>query len=351
MKKNLIALAALAGLSAMAQAQTNVMLFGTLDVAARYTKNGDENQTSLASSGNQKSRIGLRGTEDLGHGLRAGFWLESGLNVDTGKQADSERYWNRRATVSLMGSFGEVRLGRDTTPSYTGYSAYDVFDNSGVADTSKFVTKLGTNADTLTRADNMVSYFLPSNIGGVQGLYGQVSVAAGEGTAGKKYYGGRLGYAAGPLDVSVSYGQTTVSPLAGTNEDKYKLGSIAAAYDLKLVKLSGYLSQAKYADTKLNIANLGAAMPIGPGTAKLSYTYVDAKGTTAAGVVTDKNDASQVAVGYVYDLSKRTALYGTVAYVNNKNGAAYVVDSAPALASPNTGKNSTGYEIGIRHSF
>lgn len=348
MKKNLIALAALAGLSVVAQAQTNVTLFGTLDVAARYTKNGDQNETSLASSGNQKSRIGLRGTEDLGQGLRAGFWLESGLNVDTGKQADSERYWNRRATVSLMGSFGEVRLGRDTTPTYNGYAAYDVFDNSGVADTSKFVTKLGTNVDTLTRADNMVSYFLPSNLGGA---YGQFSVAAGEGTAGKKYYGGRLGYATGALDVSASYGQTTVTPLAGSSEDKYKLGSIAASYDFNVVKLSGYLSQAKYADTKLNIANLGASVPLGRGSARVSYTYVDAKGTTAAGVNTDKNDASQFAVGYVYDLSKRTALYGTVAYINNKNGAAYVVDSNPALPNPNTGKSSTGYEIGIRHSF
>src|SRR6202008_221722 len=114
-----------------------------------------------------------------------------------------------------------------------------------VGDASKFVSKLGTNADTLEYADNQASYFLPSNL---HGVYGQASVAAGEGTAGKKYYGGRLGYAAGPLDVSVSYGETTVSPLAGTAEDKYKLASIAASYDLQMVKLSGYVSQAKYAD-------------------------------------------------------------------------------------------------------
>ncbi|WP_457355411.1 porin [Roseateles sp. P5_D6] len=346
--KKTAVLSVLAGVSALASAQTNVTLFGVLDVAARYTKNGDENQTSLVSSGAQKSRLGVRGTEELGNGLRASFWLESGLNVDTGSASDSSRFWNRRATVSLLGSFGEVRLGRDNTPTYNGYASYDVFGASGVGDASKFVGKLGTNVDTLEYADNQVSYFLPSNL---HGVYGQVSAAAGEGSAGKKYYGLRLGYAAGPLDVSVSYGETTVSPLARTAEDKYKLGSIAASYDLRVVKLSGYVSQAKYADEKLTIANLGAAVPVGPGYARLSYTHIDASGSTPAGINVDGNDASQVAVGYVYDLSKRTSLYSTVSYINNKQAARFVVDSSPAMANPNNGKNSTGYEVGIRHSF
>ncbi|MBV8503319.1 MAG: porin [Paucibacter sp.] len=348
MKKNAAVLALLAGVSAMAHAQSEVTLFGVIDVAARHTKNGDESQTSLVSSGEQKSRIGLRGTEDLGGGLKAGFWLESGLNADTGTTADSSRFWGRRSTVSLLGNFGEIRLGRDNTPTYNGYASYDVFNASGVGDATKFVTRLGTNADTLERADNQVSYFLPGNLNGV---YGQLSAAPGEGTAGKKYYGGRIGYANGPLDVSASYGQTTVSPLAGSTTDKYKFGSLGASYDFKLVKLSGYVSQAKFADDKLNIANLGVSVPLGRGSARLSYTYVDASGHTPSGINVDKNDASQVAVGYVYDLSKRTSLYTTASYINNKNEASYVVDSNPALPSPNYGKSSTGYEVGIRHSF
>jgi predicted porin len=346
--KKIAALALLTGVSAFAHAQANVTLFGVIDVAARHTKNGDESQTSLASSGSQKSRLGIRGSEDLGSGLTAGFWLEGGLNADTGSSSDSSRFWNRRSTVSLQGSFGEVRLGRDTTPTYNGFAAYDIFGASGVGDASKFVTALGTNVDTIERADNQVSYFLPAHIGG---FYGQVSAAAGEGSAGKKYYGARLGYAAGPLDVSASYGETTVSPLAGTSEDKYKLGSLAASYDLHVAKLSGYVSQAKYADAKLSIANLGASVPVGRGAARLSYTYVDASGRTSTGINTDDNDSAQLAVGYVYDLSKRTSLYSTVARINNKHAANYVVDSNPALLSPNTGRDSTGYEVGIRHSF
>ncbi|MDN3922920.1 porin [Roseateles violae] len=346
--KKIAALALLAGVSALAQAQTQITLFGVVDVAARHTKNGDESQTSLASGGAEKSRLGIRGTEQLSGGLKASFWLEGGLNADTGSSSDSSRFWNRRSTVSLHGGFGEVRLGRDATPTYSGYASYDVFGASGVGDASKFVSKLGTDVDTLERADNLVSYLLPADSAG---FYGQVSAAAGEGAAGKKYYGGRLGFARGALDVSASYGETTVSPLAGSKDDKYKLGSLAASYDLRVAKLSGYVSQAKYADTKLSIANLGASVPVGPGSARLSYTYVDASGRTAAGLNTEDNDSGQLAVGYVYDLSKRTSLYSTVAYIDNRHGASYVVDSKPALLSSNTGKNSTGYEFGIRHSF
>ena len=347
--KKISALALLAGVSALAHAQSNVTVFGVLDVAARYTKNGDENVKSLASNGAQTSRLGFRGVEDLGDGLKAGFWLETGLNPDTGSSSDSTRFWNRRSTVSLSSvSLGELRLGRDTTPTFNGYADYDVFGTNGVADASKFVNKLGTNVDTNLRADNLASYFLPGNIGGV---YGQVSAAAGEGVTGKKYYGGRIGYAAGPLDVSASYAETTVSPLAGSGEDKYKLGSVAAAYDFKVVKVSGYVSQAKYADEKLTIANIGASVPVGPGAVRVSYVNANASGHIPAGASIENNDATQLAVGYVWDLSKRTALYSTVARVNNKYAANYVVDSNPALPSPNTGKDSTGFEVGIRHRF
>lgn len=346
--KKTAALAVLAGVSALAHAQSNVTLFGVVDVAARYTKNGDEKVKSLASNGAQTSRLGIRGVEDLGDGLKAGFWLETGLNPDTGTTSDGSRFWNRRSTASLMGGFGEVRLGRDLTPVFTGYADYDVFGTNGVGAADKFVSKLGTNVDTNVRADNMVSYFLPSGIGGV---YGQVSVAAGEGTAGKKFAAGRIGYAAGALDVSGSYGQTDVSPLAGTGEDKYKIGSLAASYDFKVVKLMGYVTRAKYADEKLTIANIGAQVPVGPGAVRVSYINANASGHTPTGASIEDNDASQVAVGYLYDLSKRTSLYSTVSRINNKNAAAYVVDGNPALPNPNTGKDSTGFEVGIRHRF
>ncbi|WP_280154410.1 porin [Piscinibacter sp. XHJ-5] len=343
--KQFAAVAVLAAVSASASAQSSVTLFGIVDASARYVKNGDLSVKSLASNGANTSRLGVRGTEDLGGGLKAGFWLETGINPDTGTTSDAARFWNRRSTVSLSSaSLGELRLGRDFTPTYTGFSDYDAFGTNGVAAADKFSSTLGTAVDTRTRADNIVSYFAPSGLGG---FYGQVSVAAGEGVVGKKYVGGRAGYAAGPLDVSVSLGQTEVAPNAA-GEDKYKVAEFGASYDFGVAKLLGYYSQQKYADLKLAVANIGALVPLGQGTVRVSYIRANASGVNGAGVDTENNDANQLAIGYVYDLSKRTALYTTYARVNNKGAAAFAVDSNPALPA---GKDSTGFELGIRHRF
>jgi predicted porin len=340
--KKISALALLATCAAAANAQSNVTLFGIVDVGVRHVKNGDNSVSSVSSNGLSTSRLGVRGVEDLGDGLKAGFWLETGLNPDTGTTSDSSRFWNRRATVSLSGRFGELRLGRDFTPTYTGFSAFDAFGTNGVAAADKFVSRFGTTADTLTRADNEVSYFLPEGLGGV---YGQVSAAAGEGVSGKKYGGGRVGYAAGPLDVSLAYGQTEVTPNAA-GDDKFESGTLGASYDLRVVKLTGYVSRMEFSNQKLDVANIGALVPVGQGTVRVSYIKAEFKGP---GI--DNDEADQIALGYVYNLSKRTALYATAARVNNKGNAAFIVDGNPGLPSPNPARDSTGYEVGMTHRF
>jgi predicted porin len=341
----LVALAVLAATGAAAQAQSSLTLFGIADVAVRNVKNGGTSVTSLSSGGINTSRLGVRGNEDLGGGLVAGFWLETGFNVDNGTQSDSSRFWNRRSTVSLTNSLGEVRLGRDFTPTYTGWSDFDVFGDNGVGAGGKFLQKFGTTVDTNTRADNQVSYFTPGNLGG---FYGRLSAAAGEGTSGKKYYGGRAGYAAGPVNVSLAYGQTTVTPLAGTGDDKLKSMTLGASYDLGVANLMGYYTEAKYASLKTDTYHIGAIVPVTAlASLKVSYTKLSASGSLN-GVSSDANDSSQVALGGIYSLSKRTALYASYARVNNKGNAAYVADSNPTAVA---GKASTGYEVGVRHAF
>jgi predicted porin len=342
--KKFATLAVLAAASAGAYAQSSVTLFGIVDEAARYVKNGDLKMKSLASGGINTSRLGVRGVEDLGDGLKAGFWLETGLNADSGTQSDTTRFWNRRATVSLLGNFGEVRLGRDFTPTYLGYSDYDPFGDNGVAASGKFDSSLGTARDTGTRADNQITYLTPGNLGG---FYGRASVAAGEGTAGKRYVGGRAGWAAGPIDVSASYGQTTVVPIA-SGEDKFKVFDLGGSYDFGVVKATAYFTQNKFADQKLQVYSIGAIVPIGVGQVKAAYTHANASGTTPAGVNVDGNDADQIALGYIYNFSKRTAVYTTAAYVKNKGSAAFAVASSPVLVP---GEKSTGVELGLRHAF
>jgi predicted porin len=130
MKKSLIALAVLAA-SGAAMAQSSVTLFGVVDATVRYVDGGTSgNIWSLTNSGYNSSRLGFRGTEDLGGGLSASFWLEAGVNNDNGTGSATSTNntvagsasantgtqgltFNRRSTVSLAGSWGELRLGRD----------------------------------------------------------------------------------------------------------------------------------------------------------------------------------------------------------------------------------------------
>jgi len=168
----------------------------------------------------------------------------------------------------------------------------------------------------------------------------------GEGTAGKKYYGARAGWAAGPIDVSAAYGQTEVAPVAG--DDKFKTFDLGASYDFGVVKAMGYYTQSKFAAQKIASYSLGVIVPFGVSQIKAAYTHANASGTDAAGVNVDANDANQFAVGYIYNLSKRTAVYGTAAYVKNKGAATFAVASTPTMVA---GEKSTGLEVGLRHSF
>ena len=340
--KRIATLAGLAALCAGAAAQSSVTLYGVVDLGLRYVKNGDASVKSLASNGNNTSRFGVRGVEDLGDGLMAGFQLESGLSPDTGTPQDPTRFWNRRSTVSLFGRFGELRLGRDYSVTYLGYEDYDVWSDIGLSSVSKFDSSLGTARDTAVRADNQIVYFTP----GLGGFYGRFAVAPGEGVVGKKYIAGRAGYAAGPLDVSLSYGETSVAPVGG--DDKFKTLDLGASYDFGPAKVSGYITQSRAAGLKVANYYVGAQVPLGPGFARVSYVTSNLSGTTSTGVNTDPNDARQFAVGYLYNLSKRTALYSNLVRVTNQGASAIAVDKNPTLAA---GKDSTGLDFGLRHSF
>jgi predicted porin len=340
--KKLATLTVMLAAAASASAQSSVTLFGVVDAAGRYTKNGNESVWSLASGGETASRWGIRGIEDLGDGLKASFWLEASLKTDSGTVGDtSSRFFDRRSTVALSSGLGEIRLGRDTVPTYTAELDYDAFADNGVAAISHFFDKLGTNVDTQKRADNMAAYFLPGTLGG---LYGNASAAAGEGTPGKKFYGGRLGFRAGAFDASLAYSETQVSPLLGFgNDDKYKVFAVGGKWNFGFASLFGEYFEDKYSSRKVDIYNVGVTIPLGAALFRAGYAHVDGKGPGF-----DPNDAKQFALGVVYSLSKRTALYATAAVINNDGGATYVVDPNPVIP---VGAKSRGYEAGVRHSF
>ncbi|MCZ8222171.1 MAG: porin [Acidovorax sp.] len=348
MKKSLIALAVLAA-SGAAMAQSSVTLFGVVDATYAYGSGSVSNKSQLTNSGYNSSRLGFRGVEDLGGGLSASFWLEAGVNNDNGtggvtntnNQAATSTggglTFNRRSTVSLNGGFGEVRLGRDYTPQFWNLTVFDPFGTNGVGTTQTLNSSLG--GPTTVRASNAIGYFLPGNLGG---FYGQAQYYMGEnnsGTPNKKDGNGlalRAGYANGPINVALAFSETK---FVTGNIQAWNLGG---QYDLGVAKI-----MAHYNNDEIKGGNegtgflIGGLIPVGAGEVRLAYsTYkIDTVGADPR--------SNKIALGYVHNLSKRTALYTTFARVSNKNGAASALNGSVTAAN----RNSTGYDFGIRHSF
>ena len=370
MKKSLVALAALAFVG-VASAQSSVTLFGVVDAAYEHVSGSalGGNVNGLVQGANSSSRIGFRGTEDLGGGLNAGFWLESALNNDSGSMGTTNTNnqanggtggggltFGRRSTVSLAGNFGEIRLGRDYTPSFWNDTYFDPFGTVGVGAATNSTIALGgaNGVATLVRSSNSIGYFLPGNLGG---FYGQVMYAMGENsstaTAGGfdtskngNVWGLRAGYANGPLNVAAAYSETKIAAL-----DDYKKTNIGASYDLGVVALMGEYNEEKLGNVgalgakKNSTWLLGLNAPVGPGNIVASYNRTKFDN--------DSVKADQYALGYVYNLSKRTALYGTYAHVKNKGTLGNVTAGALAANAGASGiiGNSNGIDIGLRHTF
>ena len=198
------------------------------------------------------------------------------------------------------------------------------------------MSQLGSGAGTFVRANNTVGYFLPA----MGGLYGQFQMAAGEGATGNKYMGGRLGYAAGPLNVAGAWGKTDKT---GTMIDDYTDMNFGLSYNMGFMTLMTQYSKREYNKDDQNTILLGGNIPMGAGTFKVSY--VKTSGSAS------KWEANQISLGYVYDLSKRTSLYGHYARVKNETGASFKASGSGPATGALTGFTSTGYEFGMRHNF
>lgn len=354
----LVPAALLATMSGTAAAQGSVTLSGVVDAAMRSVRNeGAGSVQSLASGGNATSRLVVRGTEDLGGGLWAGFHLEHGIALDSGSATSSTQFWDRRATLSLGDRrFGEVRAGRDYVPTYTAWVKQDPFSHVGVAGSTNLYTAtpsgpirsaFGSSPNTLVRTNNSVQLLLPDQLGGVEG---GLMVAAGEGgtqaQGANKLIGGRLGYIHGPVSLSVAHARSENSGTASSGDFTDTL--IGGAYDFGVVRVALTQRRFKQANARQTLRMLGAWVPLGRGELKLQWLASNMAGRVGA-VDIGANDARQFGLGYVYPLSKRTALYGQVARVDNDGASTYAVPGGPAgLAG---GRSSTGTELGIRHTF
>lgn len=348
--------------AAGAWAQSNVTIGGVIDAAARQVRNeGRPSVSSLASGGNSTSRLIFRGTEDLGDGMSASFHLEAGLLLDTGTSAVGTQFFDRRSTVSLATpALGELRAGRDYVPTYTLWTRHDPFSYVGVAGSTNLLSNsqqgavraafgASPNPNTLVRASNSLQWLLPTAPGGIQGLEGGLMLSAREGGASAdgqhKLLGARLGYTAKAFSVGGAL-STTESNL--TTLGRFKDMTVGATGDLGFARVSAAWRQLSYGPARQTNVLLGLWWPVAGGEVKASWQRADLSGKVGSTAI-QANDATQWGLGYVYTLSRRSALYASYARVSNAGAATFTV---PGGASGITaGGTSTGYEVGMRHTF
>lgn len=355
------ALTALSSIAGLAQAQSTVEVFGLLDIGYLYTSaDGNGSVSSISTDGNTSSRIGFRGTEDLGGGLKAGFWLEAAVSPDNGTGGSTSLdnrsaglsgingsqglTFGRRSTVSLMGKWGELRLGRDYVPSFNNLTvSMHPFGTNGVGNAGQLFYQVntgGTTARTNVRASNSIGYILPGDLGGFSGHFmvamGEQASNAGATADDGNHLGLRIGYRTGALNMAFATGTT-----------KYATGdftqtNFAANYQFGAAKLMYLWGKNEVGVTSTTVNMLGTQWKVGSGEVRFAYTKLTADKVA--------NDATQWAIGYVHDLSKRTALYANYSQVSNEGaGTKFTVGGGNSATTP--GGGSTGYEAGVRHSF
>ncbi len=354
MKKTLVAIAALAVVGA-ASAQSSVTLYGRIDASLASNKTSNtpnalgvpvtgattDGGALIRSGGHTGSRWGLRGSEDLGGGMKANFQLEQGFNVDDGAASAAARQFHRQAWVGLSGGFGALTVGRqyDITDNmyamydaagYSGYSAMGYAFNVGCGTVG---LGAGGTGDCVGRQNNAVLYSTPSMGGfGVTAMWapGENKTAA---TSAGRALGVMANYANGPLAAGIGFQSNKDTGAARTTTNTVLGGS----YDLGAAKLYAMFENGKNRTTagKDTGYSIGAVMPLGA--ASVTVAYAAEKQKIAGNKVSDSTGLTLMGK---YDLSKRTYVY-----------AAYLRGETDPVAAGISTVKVQNYGVGLVHNF
>lgn len=340
-------------------AQSSVRVYGVLDAALVYGKGSLGNQLTLGGGQNISSRLGFAGSEDLGGGLRASFALEAGLNNDNGSGATTSLNnqasgaagggglaFNRQSWLGLQSrGLGELRLGRNYTPTFRSYIAYDPFNGGGIGVSQAAMGAIAAYGHPAgLRASNAIEYWsvptMPVRVHFMHAL-GETPSSAGATRSDGAYTGARVSYVAHGLDVGASYARYRLFDSGDLRETvlgaKYKFGTVTlnAMYTRNTTgtagEMDGYL--------------VGGSYRSGPFELRTSFSTSERENAAGASIASVR----KFAISPTYHLSKRTSVYALYAQTRNADGAA---------ATPWPGTTPTGADgraqtlaVGVVHSF
>lgn len=336
MNRTLIVGLALAAISGSAAAQSNVTAYGVVDANVGWGSGSISSNKLVGTDGLAGSRLGFRGTEDLGSGLRANFLIEHGFKSFDGTAASPASFWNRQVYAGLGGAWGDLNLGRQYTPTFMVHATYDAFGPQGVAAQQVLYGSMEIAQPANIRANGAINYQAPNTLGGFQ-----LQVMDSDGTAAPgKYLGVRMGYnAGGALATDIAIAKFTNASIGDL-----KTVTVGARYKLDAFKFYGLYDRADSgtgADT--HGLQFSAAYALGLTDLKVSVAESVMKSAAGASIGTTR----RYGVGFVHGLSKRTALYGSLAQLNNSHGAKMVVNGG--VTAPN--QSAKGLDLGLSHAF
>ncbi|WP_321796783.1 porin [Caballeronia sp. J97] len=338
MRLALTGVACLCGLNA-AHAQSSVTLYGIIDNGIEYRNATGGNVLRAVSGGLFASRYGFKGSEDIGGGLRINFQLEQGFSGVTGAASNATAAFNRQAWVGLSGAFGEARFGLQNTPQY-------VFINPELDPVA--VMSIGSpmnNFNSLTvRVNNAISYFTPT----AYGLSAQFMVAMRDSTTtptnGLQFYNAAVRYVNGPFRAAAGYEQAANA--AGTSILKLFNAGASVGVGAARFYLAYHTERQTDESVKRDVYEASASYSFTPAD-QLSFMYGYAHDRLGQG-----NNAQQVGVTYSYSLSKRTTLYGSAGFIQNRNQARFTLNGTgyTGLAVA-PGADARGAIVGMVHRF
>lgn len=331
-----LALAAALGGAAHAQAQapSTVTVFGVLDANLGYGKGSVNSIRRLGTGGLAGSRLGVRGNEDLGDGLKAGFIIEHGLNNDDGTPASPASFWNRQSYVWISGGLGDLQLGRIYTPTFLVHATYDAFGPQGVAAQQVLLGSVELAQPANIRANDAINYLSPK-LGGLVSL----QVMASDHSTPSHYTGARVNLERGPLSADLALGRFG-NPTSG-DVKSVTIGARYTAGALKLYALFDKADSERGADSKG--VQVSAGYRIGLTELKASLARSATTSATGGAIGTTR----RVGMGFTHALSKRTVVYGQVAHLANKDGARMSVNGAATAAN----QSARGLDFGFAHFF
>lgn len=365
MKKPLIIAAAAASFSTVAYAQSSVTLYGVLDAGVTYQSNVGGNSLWSMGSGIDQSRFGLRGSEDLGGGLKAIFVLESGFGSGNGRFANNGGMFNRQAFAGLSGNYGTVSLGRQYDSTYDYLAPLSAAGSWGGAYFAHPLNndRLSTNGDV---ALNNTVKLTSANYAGLQ-FGGTYSFSNSTNFGNNRAYSGGVSYQFQGLRIGGAYAQANNPRPLNTNgamSGNTFLGGVGGrvrtygtgvGYAFGPTQLGAVWTQ-----TRLDNTNTGQSLRANSYETNVKYNLTPALGLGAAYTYTNERLSGfgtpdslhfhQVGVQADYALSKRTDVYAQAVYARGSGATAsiYNGDSGTARSSS---INQTATTVGLRHRF